>query len=190
MGLNHRRQLLGGGGPRLGQQQLLLGLGIGLQQQGLLLGLGIEHQGLGPAPGCIHLGFPLPLGAQHRRPLLPLGGHLLLHRLLHPPGGFDVTQLHPRHLHAPGIGGQIELLEQHVIHLGAGGEGFIEVELAHLGADLGEHQVHHRRLQVVHRVIGAGMFEQLPVHHRIHLNRHVVAGDALLRWDVEHPLLE
>ena len=114
----------------------------------------------------------------------------MLHRLLHPSGGLDIAQLHPGHLHAPGIGGLIQLLEQRLIHLLAGGEGLIQVELAHLGADLGEHQVHHRRLQVVDGVVGAGVLQQLPVHNRIHLDRHVVAGDALLGRDIEHPLLE
>ena len=66
----------------------------------------------------------------------------------------------------------------------------IEVELAHLGADLGQHQIHHRRLQVVDGVVGPLVLQQLPVDDRIHLNGDVVAGDALLRRNVEHPLLQ
>jgi len=102
----------------------------------------------------------------------------------------DVAQFHAGHLHAPGISGLIQLAQQRLIHLLASGEGLIQIELAHLSADLGEHQVHHRRLQVVDGVIGAGVLQQLPIHHRIHLDRHVVAGDALLRRDIQHPLLQ
>ena len=102
----------------------------------------------------------------------------------------DVAQLNAGHLHAPGVGGLIEIAQQHLIHLLAGGEGLIEIELAHLGANLREHQIHHRRLQVVDGVMGAGVLQQLPIDHCIHLNRDVVAGEALLRRNIEHPLFQ
>src|SRR4051794_16078159 len=59
-----------------------LRLALGLQHRGLLLALGPEDRRLLLALGLKDLGLPRALRLQDRGALLPVGAHLLLHRVL------------------------------------------------------------------------------------------------------------
>ena len=80
-----------------------------------------EHGRLGLAAGPQHRGLPLAFrgqdgrllgafGGQDRGPLVPVGAHLLLHRVLDGAGRLDRLELDPADPHAPLPGRLVELL--------------------------------------------------------------------------------
>src|SRR6266550_6183242 len=85
-----------------------LGLALGLQHRGLLLAFGPEDRGLLLALGLKDLGLPRALRLQDRGPLLPVGAHLLLHRVLDRRRRVDRLQLDAVDADAPLAGRVVE----------------------------------------------------------------------------------
>ena len=127
----------------------------------------------------------LALGVDDLGPPLALGLGLAGDRALHLLGDFDVLDLDRGHLHAPGLGRLVDDLLQLFVESLALGEQLVELGLA-------EHRA-QRRLRDLRggdeevfdlddRFLGV---DDAEVGDRVDAGRDVVAGDHLLRRDVE-----
>ncbi len=112
----------------------------------------------------------------------PVAGGLRLagHRPLHGLRQRHVLDLHPVDLHAPAQRRTVDHHFQALVELLPVGEQVVEVALADDGAQRGLGDLGDREAVVLdldHRVGGV---HDLEVDHRVHPDRHVVVGDALL----------
>src|SRR5690606_33741614 len=175
--------------------------GVGLtarpQRLGVGLRLGGDHLRVGLTAGPEHRGGLLTLGAQDGRllqalraedlgALVPVGAHLLLHRLLDRLRGLDGLELDPADLDAPLLGGVVEDRPELAVDLVPGGEGLLQVHAA-------DHVAQRRRgelfdgLDEVRDLIGGVIGIGHPYIDRgVHIDGKVVLGDRRLRREAHH----
>ena len=140
--------------------------------------------------GGVDRGVALALGGQDDGALLALGAHLLFHRGQHVLRRRDVLDLVAQHLHAPRLGGLVELGDDRDVDVGALLERAVEVDLADLAAQRRLRELRDGEQVVLDAVGGALRVEDLEVEHAVDADLDVVAGDADLLRDVERRFLE
>ena len=126
------------------------------------------------ALGVDDLGAPLALG-------LGLAGDRPLHLF----GDLDVLDLDRGHLHAPGLGRLVDDLLQLFVEPLALGEQLVELGLAEHRAQRGLGDLRGGEQEVFDLDDRLGRVDHAEVGDRVDAGRHVVAGDHLLRRDVE-----
>ena len=177
--LGHR---LGGAGLGLGQPLA----GLGVAEGGLLAALGLQHGGLlGPlGAGDRRLLFALGLG-DHRAPLA-LGLHLAGHGVGDVGRRHQVLDLDPRRLDAPGLGRQVDGLQQAGVDRLALRQHIVQVHRADHGAQVGLGQLADGVGQVVDPVGGVGRVDHLDEDDGVDLDGDIVLGDHLLLRHRQH----
>src|SRR5512145_2572242 len=129
-------------------------------------------------------GLQLTLSQDHLRAALALGFGLARHGAYHVLVEVDVLGLHHRHLDAPGVGLRVEHALDVEIELLALGQHLVHLVLAEHRAQGGLRQLAGGHQEVFHLDDRLGRVDHAEVHHRVHLHRHVVARDHILRWHV------
>ncbi len=165
-GLEHGADRLG---LALGPEDLALALPLGPQDAALLLALGGED-----------LRRPDTFGGEHAGALLPLGPHLLLHRVDDALGRVDGLDLHPGDPQPPLARRVVEHTAQPRVDLVPGGERLLQVHVP-------DHAAQHGRgdlldgLDVVDDLeVGRPRVGDLEEQHRVDADHQVVLGDHRL----------
>ncbi|MPN12380.1 hypothetical protein SDC9_159698 [bioreactor metagenome] len=127
---------------------------------------------------------------QDRGPLVALGAHLLLHRLLDRRRRVDRLDLHAIDPDAPLAGGVVEDRTQLGVDLLAGGQRTLQVHAADHVAQ-GRHGELVDGLQIVRHLVDRGTrIGDLVVEHRVDVDHQVVLGDDRLWWGGEDLLAD
>ena len=169
--------LLDGTGLALGLEDARLGRPLRAKDLGLLLALGVEDRGLLDA-----------LGGEDDGAAVPLGAHLLLHRVLDRGRRVDRLDLDPVDPHAPAPGGVVEHAAQLGVDPVAAGEGLLEVERADDITQRGHSELLDALDEVgnlVDRRLGVGHLE---IEHGVDADDEVVRGDDRLGREGHHLL--
>ena len=166
-------------GPRLTLclEDCGLGRSLGAQDRGLLLTLCGEDRGLLDA-----------LGVEDRRTAVPLGLHLLLHRLLDGHRRVDRLELDPVDADAPAAGRLVEGAAELAVDLVAAGQCLLQVERADDIAQGRDRQLLDALDEVGDLVHGALGVDHRVVDDRVDVDDQVVGGDDRLRREA-HDLL-
>ena len=162
---------------------------LGVAEGGLLAALGGQHDRLHLAFGLEDRGLPQALGLEDLRALLALGLHLPGHAVDEVARGRDVLDLDAGDLDAPRLGRGVDDLQQLGVDLVAVGQQLVEVHRAHHGADVRHGEVDDGALQLLDLVGGLGGAQHLVEVDAVDRHHGVVAGDDVLRGDVDHLLL-
>jgi hypothetical protein len=158
-------------------EQLRVRLALGAEDCALLRPFGLENLRLLDA-----------LGVQDRRALVPVGAHLLLHRLLNGGRRVDRLQLDPIDADAPLPSRLVEDAAKLRVYLVARGERLLEVEASDHVAK-GRHGELFDRLDVVRDLVGRRLrLGDLKVDDRVDADDEVVLGDHGLRCERHHLL--
>ena len=167
-----------------------LRLAVGAKNARLLIALGQQDFLLTGALGGQNPRLPLTFGMQNGRALVPLGPHLLLHRLLDAPWWINGLDLHPVDADAPLAGGLVQNGAKLGIDRFTGGESLLQVHAADQVAQRGDGELIDG-LQVVGHLIGRGpRFGDLVVEDGVDVDDEVVLGDHRLRGGREHLLAD
>src|SRR5690606_23412980 len=157
-----------------------LGLALGAQGGGLGLTLGAQDLGLLLALGAQDLGLADTLGLEDRGPLVAVGAHLLLHRVLDGGGRLDGLEFDAVDADAPLAGGFVEDAAQGRVDLLAGGQGPFEVHAADDVAQGGDGELLDG-LDVAGDLVGRGpRVGDLVVDDGVDVDDQVVLGDDRL----------
>src|SRR4051812_46345201 len=127
----------------------------------------------------------LALGVDDLRAALALGLGLAGHRALHPLRDADVLDLDRRDLDPPRVGLLVDDLLEGLVEALALGEQHVEVGLAEHGAQRGLRDLRRRGAVALDLDDRPDRVDDLEVRDRVDLRRDVVAGDEVLRGDVE-----
>src|SRR5580765_3356201 len=132
----------------------------------------------------------LAVGVDDLGPALALGLGLLGHGALHVLGQVDLLDLDVRNLDAPGLGVLVDDPLELLVDLVARREQIIELHLAEHAPQGGLGDLRGRVQIVLHGDHRALRIDHPEVDHGADLDRHVVAGDHVLRRHVEGDRLQ
>ena len=157
---------------------------------GLLGALRGQHGGLLLALGRLDRRLPQALGVQDHRALVPVGAHLLLHRLLDGRRRIDRLELDPGDPDAPLAGGLVQHPAQLPVDRVAAGQRLFQVHPADHVAQRGGGQLLDGDDVVGDLVDGGPRVGDLEVHDGVDGDGQVVLGDHRLRREGDHLLAQ
>jgi hypothetical protein len=130
-------------------------------------------------------GTVLAFGVDDLGPLFPLGLRLAGHRPLHRVGQLYVLDLDDADLDAPRLGRFVDDLLQLVVDLVAMDQQLVQVRLAQDRSQAGLGDLPRRPAVIFYLHDGVAGIDHPEIGHGVHPDRHVVAGDGLLRGDIQ-----
>ena len=167
-----------------------LRLALGAQDLALLVALGAQDAALFLALRSQDLGLAEPFGGEDGRALLPLGPHLLLHRVHDALGRINRLDLHPGHPDSPLAGSLVKHPAQHVVDVVPRGQGLFQVHGTDHAAQHGRGELLDRLDVVDDLVVGRPGVGDLEEQHGVDEHDQVVLGDDRLALEGHHLLAE